>query len=206
MSAGIADISTNIKQARLAKSLTQKELGQRVGLPQSHISKIEKGVVDLQLSSLIEIVRALDLDVKLVPRKAIPAVDGAVRLHSPSPETSRAIDIIRQNAQFAERLKVNHPNLTQIEGLQQALKNVPKIRYDAAQIKTLQDALKPITQLQEHMQAIGKVLQNSEFNKVGKQLQAVTKSLNHFRNLQIHNPQIEIQRQLPAHRLEEDEL
>jgi transcriptional regulator with XRE-family HTH domain len=43
--------------------MTQKELGQRVGLPQSHISKIEKGAVDLQLSSLVEIARALDFEV-----------------------------------------------------------------------------------------------------------------------------------------------
>jgi transcriptional regulator with XRE-family HTH domain len=81
MGAGIRNIASLIKEARLAKSLTQRELGRRVGLPQSHISKIEKGGVDLQLSSLAEIARALDLEVKLVPRKALPAVEGIVRAH-----------------------------------------------------------------------------------------------------------------------------
>ncbi len=205
MITGIEDIATNIREARLAKLLTQKELGQRVGLPQSHISKIEKGTVDLQLSSLVEIVRALDLDIKLVPRKAIPAVEGAVRLHSPTAETSRALNVIRQNALFAERLKAGYPSLIQTEGFQEALKNLPNVRYDAAQVKALQEALKPFAQLQERIQTIGKILQQSELNKVGKQLQEATKSLNHLRNIQVHSPQIETLRQLPAYRLEEDE-
>ena len=39
-----------------------------VGLPQGHLSKIESGLVDLQLSSLIELTCALDLEVTLVHR------------------------------------------------------------------------------------------------------------------------------------------
>ena len=57
MSVGIADIAVSIRQARKDKGLTQRELGKRVGLPQSHISKIESGAVDVQLSSLVEITR-----------------------------------------------------------------------------------------------------------------------------------------------------
>lgn len=78
MGNGIADIAASVRQARKVKGLTQSALGQRVGLPQSHISKIESGGVDLQLSSLIEIARALDLEIKLVPRKALPAIEGAI--------------------------------------------------------------------------------------------------------------------------------
>lgn len=89
MTAGLDEIATSIRASRQAKALTQKALGQRVGLPQSHISKIEKGVVDLQLSSLVEIARALDLEVKLVPRKALPAVEGAVRAYGTTIETSQ---------------------------------------------------------------------------------------------------------------------
>ena len=63
MSTTIEDIAASIKAARIAKGFTQKQLGERVGLPQSHISKIEGGNVDLQISSLVEIARALDLEV-----------------------------------------------------------------------------------------------------------------------------------------------
>ena len=79
MSVGIRDTAASIRAARKAKGLTQHELGQRVGLPQSHISKIESGAVDLQLSSLVEITRALDLELKLVPRRILPAVEAVLR-------------------------------------------------------------------------------------------------------------------------------
>ena len=91
MGAGIREIATTVKQIRLAKSLTQQELGKRVGLPQSHISKIEKGGVDLQLSSLVEIARALDLQVKLVPRQALAAVEGVIRARGPIAANQRQL-------------------------------------------------------------------------------------------------------------------
>ena len=43
-------------------------------MPQSHISKIENNQVDLRLSSFVAIANALGLQVALVPRKAMPAV------------------------------------------------------------------------------------------------------------------------------------
>ena len=70
----IPDIAQELKAARQGKGLTQRALGSLTGLPQSHISKIETGTVDLQLSSLIELARVLDLEPVLVPRKALPAV------------------------------------------------------------------------------------------------------------------------------------
>ncbi|MAF27742.1 MAG: transcriptional regulator [Croceicoccus sp.] len=79
MGVGNEQIAASLKTARLAKGLTQKELGRRVGMPQSHISKIESGGVDLQLSSLTELSRALDLEVKLVPRAAVVALESVLR-------------------------------------------------------------------------------------------------------------------------------
>lgn len=75
MTVGNEEIAARLKAARLAKGLTQKEVGCRVGMPQSHISKIESGGVDLQLSSLTELSRALDLEVTLLPRAAVLALD-----------------------------------------------------------------------------------------------------------------------------------
>ncbi len=77
----MTDIAASIKAARKAKGLTQRQLGQRSGLPQSHISKIENGAVDLQLSSLMEIARALELEVTLLPRQALPALKGVLHTH-----------------------------------------------------------------------------------------------------------------------------
>jgi transcriptional regulator with XRE-family HTH domain len=72
------NIINAIKTARKNRRLSQSELGHRIGVPQSHISKIEKGGVDIKLSSLVQIARVLDLELTLVPKRALPAVESIV--------------------------------------------------------------------------------------------------------------------------------
>lgn len=79
MSDRIEHLIGEIKAARARQGLSQRGLGAKVGVPQSHISKIEKGAVDLQTSSLIELARALGLELMLVPRALVPAVKGLQR-------------------------------------------------------------------------------------------------------------------------------
>ena len=200
MSAGIEEITAGVREARIAKALTQKELGQRVGLPQSHISKIEKGTVDLKLSSLVEIARALDLEITLVPRKALPAVEGAVRAHGTTVETSRAVSLLNEQAQIAERIKANFPDLSQVEGFQNAIRSIPRLQFDTAQLKALDEALQPAKRLKTIIEAQGGAA------ALAKRIEEATSALRHFRNIQVHRaPLIEAARQFPAHRLEEDD-
>ena len=72
-------IARALKTARETKKLRQRELGRKAGVPQGHISRIENGAVDLRVSSLIALARVLDLELKLVPRKSLPAVKSLVR-------------------------------------------------------------------------------------------------------------------------------
>lgn len=67
-------LSKALKQAREEKRLSQRALSTRVGMPQAQISKIENAAVDMQASTLIALARALDLELMLVPRNAVPAV------------------------------------------------------------------------------------------------------------------------------------
>lgn len=56
------EIGQKIKQARLAKGLTQEELGNLVGLQKSAIAKYENGrVVNIKRSTLQKLANALDL-------------------------------------------------------------------------------------------------------------------------------------------------
>jgi HTH-type transcriptional regulator / antitoxin HipB len=73
-----------LRAARERKGLSQRALSAKAGIPQSYISRIEHGMVDLQLSSLIELARVLDLEVMTVPRKLVPAVEAVVRGHASS--------------------------------------------------------------------------------------------------------------------------
>ena len=78
-------IATTLRNAREAKGLSQRALGRLAGVPQSHISKIESGAVDLRVSSLVELARVLDIELALVPRKSLPAVSAIVRSTAAAP-------------------------------------------------------------------------------------------------------------------------
>jgi len=79
MAPPIDHIAAILKEARKAKGLSQTDLGKKVGLPQSHISRIERAQINVQLSSLIELARVLDLELTLVPRRLVPAVKSIIR-------------------------------------------------------------------------------------------------------------------------------
>ncbi len=64
----------DLKNARVDKKLKQSELGGKLGLPQSHISKIEKGLTDPRLSTVTDMARLLDHELILVPRSLLPSV------------------------------------------------------------------------------------------------------------------------------------
>ncbi len=52
-----------IARARIAKGLTQKQLGERLGLPQSQISRIERNPDRTTVRTMKRIARALGVDV-----------------------------------------------------------------------------------------------------------------------------------------------
>ncbi|MEQ8694470.1 MAG: helix-turn-helix transcriptional regulator [Gammaproteobacteria bacterium] len=79
MSYAIEDIAETLRSAREARGLSQRQLSATSGVPQGHISKIENGTVDLRFSSLVELARALELELALVPKKSLPAVKAIVR-------------------------------------------------------------------------------------------------------------------------------
>ena len=54
-------------------------MGQRVGLPQMHISAIETGKVVPRFDTLLELVRVLDHDLLLIPRDLVPVVQALMR-------------------------------------------------------------------------------------------------------------------------------
>ena len=63
------DLINELRLARKKRKITQSELARSVNLPQSHISDIEQGKIDLRISTLMEIARILDHEVMLVPRQ-----------------------------------------------------------------------------------------------------------------------------------------
>lgn len=99
----IEEIVAELANARKARGLTQKELGESVGWPQSHVSKFEKGDNDIRLSGLIELARALELELALVPRKSVPAVQSIVRQTQGLPD-DRTTSALRTIEALSERI------------------------------------------------------------------------------------------------------
>jgi len=78
MSYSTQHVYQQMKIARKNSGLSQRELSVRSGIPQSHLSKIESGNVDLRISSLVAIARVLELELALIPRKHLSAVTSIV--------------------------------------------------------------------------------------------------------------------------------
>lgn len=59
--------------------MKQSELGEKLGLPQSHISKIEQGANDPRLSTVTDMARVLDQELMLIPRQMVPYIHALLR-------------------------------------------------------------------------------------------------------------------------------
>ena len=51
----------NVRQARLARGWTQEDLADRTGLATVQVSRIERGRREVRLTTLVRLVRALDV-------------------------------------------------------------------------------------------------------------------------------------------------
>ncbi len=72
-------LRSELIEERHRRGWSQLELGQRLGLPQVHISGIETGKVVPRFDTLLDLVRVLDRDLLLVPRTLVPAVLALIR-------------------------------------------------------------------------------------------------------------------------------
>lgn len=86
-------LAARLREARVAKAWSQRDLSERAGIPQAHISRIESGVTDPKVSTLQDLARALDLEVILTPRTALTAVDALVRETTKEGDRQRLRDI-----------------------------------------------------------------------------------------------------------------
>jgi transcriptional regulator with XRE-family HTH domain len=79
-----------LREARSKQGLTQKALGHRLKIPQAHISAMEAGTIDVRASTLTAWARALGLELLLLPREVVPAVQFLKKeMAKPAPNTAR---------------------------------------------------------------------------------------------------------------------
>ena len=61
----ILDIAIQVAETRQKQNLTQKELGKKIGVPQSTISRIESGSSNVTLETLLKVTTALNKKVTI---------------------------------------------------------------------------------------------------------------------------------------------
>ena len=195
-------IGRQLSEARARKGLSQRALADRVGLPQGHISKIEQGQVDLRLSSLTELARALDLDVQLVPRHALPAVEGVLRAAEAEPQNtaeSRALSTIAHQLGLIRSINEHHPNLDAARKFTEKLGYFEKLPFDSTKLQLLQRAVAPVEQ------AVSQAATRIDREELVRLLDRVNRALNKVQPEKTVMPQSDASRALPAFRLDEDD-
>ncbi len=168
----ITHIADKLKAEREARGLSQLALSKLAGIPQSHISKIENGTVDLRLSSLIELARVLGLELILVPRKALPAVKSIVRsIARPSkkipgniPSTIKELKRIQNTITSFTK---DHPSIKEFAQIQRQINDIQHFRVPNSDLEAIQKASKTLQAIKfddSYIESVRKTL--SEFQNV----------------------------------------
>lgn len=130
-----------LKAARASGGLSQRDLSAKAGVPQSHISKIEGGGADIRLSSLIELARALELELVLVPRHLVPAVEGVLRAAPlPQREARVAYKELSRAAKALGKMARRQPRTEWLDRLRQILRELAHFRLSASDLAIIDKA------------------------------------------------------------------
>lgn len=142
-------IASTLHSAREARGLSQRELSAKSGVPQGHISKIENGAVDLRVSSLVALARALDLEPMLVPRKSVWAIQSiASSAPDSAPQDGKAArQALRELARLQNAINNLPTNLfpkSELEWFQRHVRGLSYFRPSLLEIQTIRDANRAI--------------------------------------------------------------
>lgn len=81
----LKELGQTLKRAREQRKQTQHELASHSSFQQAQIARAETGA-DIRVSTLIELARALGLELKLLPQALVPAIDALLRNESSQDE------------------------------------------------------------------------------------------------------------------------
>ncbi len=145
MSYATEHITSALRAARESKGLSQRELSAKSDVPQGHISKIENGVVDLRVSSLVALARVLDLELTLVPRKSVSAVKSIVRssARSAPPDGETARQARKELARLRNAISHLPTELlpkNELEQFQRQARELRHFRLSRSDIETIRNA------------------------------------------------------------------
>lgn len=189
-------IAASLKEARTSKGLTQRELSVMARVPQAQISRIEAGTVDPRTTSLIALAHALDMELALVPRKAMPAVKSISRqsVSHNGKINSLTVKELNRISETLRALQVEMPALEGLGELQKSFADLQRFRPQTIEPDILKNLRKTIDQIQVPARSLEAVTRSQEAMKA-------------LRNQLAHAPIAAKpdDRQKPAYSLDEDD-
>lgn len=191
---GATAIAQTLRDARVRMGLSQRQLGARANLPQAQISRIESGDVDPQLSTLTELARSLNLEMQLVPRAALTAVEAVLKdseARTVEQGVRRRLAELDTLAQDLVRSAPEQPELPELQSVIGELHQIaPMLQTDVAR--------HALEQTSERLKAA--VDQNSR-TSIGREIEHARRSLQSLRNNHVHAPS----RPRPAYSLDDED-
>lgn len=135
-------IIDRLRAARRVAGVTQRELSRRTGITQSHISLIENGAVEPGLPSIIQIARALELELVVVPKKLVPAVNGIIRGNEPigqlTPEQgATALRQLQRGQRLVVKLAALHGAMPDLERIGTTLRDMQRLNLRPEDVRDL---------------------------------------------------------------------
>jgi transcriptional regulator with XRE-family HTH domain len=200
----LAPIITALAAARHRAGLSQRALADKVGLAQSHISKIERGAVDPQTTNLVEIARILGLELSLVPTPLIPALQALIRESIPNSQ-SLASSLDHELIRFARRARALMkylPNLKVLPGIALAADELRVARLDEASYADARSSIAAARIALSDLRVLSRGHPTSEaVRNAAESLQEIHHNLRKIRNAWAHR--VVGSPQSPAYRLDE---
>ncbi|MET3900381.1 transcriptional regulator with XRE-family HTH domain [Devosia sp. UYZn731] len=147
-----------LRRARAENHLSQRELSARTGLTQSNISLIENGSTEPGINTVVQLARALDLELMLVPKRYIPAVIGIMR--SPTnpgaltPETGSAmLTELKRGERLVKKLTAQYGEQPDLLKIGATLRDMRRLNVRADELNQVTDALNTLRDHQASPQA-----------------------------------------------------
>jgi transcriptional regulator with XRE-family HTH domain len=173
------ELIREVQDQRVKASLSQRALAARSGLTQAHISQIETGSLEPGLSSFIDMARALDLELVLVPKKLVPAVQGILRQTSAesfSPETGEAaLREIARGERLVIKQKLLYGSSADLDRIADALRSLRHAPLRKSDLQIVTNAINTLRRYQASPQSKDVVA-------------AIAADLQQLRNRLVHSP------------------
>lgn len=143
-----ADLVQTARSRRIGTGISQRDLSARSGLSQAHISQIESGKLEPGLSSFIDLARALDLELMLVPKRMLPAVQGLLRETRPkelSPEEGQAaLQTINQGERQIKKLRAIYGSSVELDRIAEYLSYLKHMPLRSTDVESIADAVQTL--------------------------------------------------------------